>query len=1239
MIKSNYLFFHIVFLLPTIFVFALASQLKTKLAFDFELSIATKNESCSLKNGQMIFTVSQVDPNATITYTVFLLPNIDTPLIVQSANTLNGLAEGDYRVTVSVELDGVVSTKVRDVTIGHSTEATEFNIITEEVCGENDGEIIVEMISGTATSYEIQGPVDRGPQSSNQFDNLPEGSYKIIVTNECGEIFSKSYEVLKTDLYIDESKQEFDPLLPACDEITVRHYINSVNSTIQYPLTLEFNINLPSGGIEVATAIIEEGDQFEGFIEATIPFFHDNLYTYGLRIIDNCGNIAESDNDFQVERKLSIAADRLWGAGLCGKRQLTIAPINYVPPYDVIFMEYPDGFDPGNTEGFQDERIFFDNGSYIPDGPYEFKIVDGCGNESETVEFIHTTRVGPPTASEFLYKGCGPDNGSVQLMNYDYELLKVEIISAPAVYSATLPHEVSENIRESDKRRFYMNNLPVGTYEFRVETSCSEYPVHSVEVEIKGQEILENKVDVIEACGSFSVTLQHESSLSGDQRETFGLQKRNPETGNWGHPELDAEYHEGDDLNDTNSILLLNNSTRHNLSYSGDFRVVKTFRNWKNGSEIETGEDAFTFCLNVLEEFSSDTFIGFADISSFTCNDDLFDVAISATGYSPITFRITSKDGLPFQVDNGTDPLFKSLEEGRYTFQVQDECGNTIHKVFDITKSDPPRIVPHNLCEGEYGELAVSDLDFLAFKWWKEGDPSNILSKSSSLSFESFNANSDAGIYKVELSHTDPNSCLNEILEFEIPADDDGPQAGESGEFDVCEGDIIDLFDFFPEGSYDTYGKWEEISGSNSLIGSSWTTTDLAPGIYQFVYTVTALCEKEGQERTIITANLNKSPTGPSGKENQGFCETDVPTVSDLVAEGENINWYLVPSGGRALHPDETLLDNTTYYAEQIIDGCPSVTRLQTLVTIEKTIQNNNIEQDQEINGTESPALLTGSTPTGGTGTYLYEWQKSPDQITWVQIPNANEKDYQPSAIEETTFYRRIVKGLCEDYISNTVKITLKTVDMVIQKTSFNKDLYDAEEFSYEIIVENRGEYDATNVVISDLLPSNLIYVSSETYPSSSIIQSFPANSNQTVTWEIPFFPTGGSITIEMVVLANQEGNIVNTAVVSSTEKDENPEDNSASDQNKVSPLFIPNVIKPDNDGRNESFIIRSIDKFDRINLTIFNRWGDHVYESNDYKNDWSAEGLGAGTYYYIITGTIRPNQEKVYKGWVQVIK
>lgn len=63
--------------------------------------------------------------------------------------------------------------------------------------------------------------------------------------------------------------------------------------------------------------------------------------------------------------------------------------------------------------------------------------------------------------------------------------------------------------------------------------------------------------------------------------------------------------------------------------------------------------------------------------------------------------------------------------------------------------------------------------------------------------------------------------------------------------------------------------------------------------------------------------------------------------------------------------------------------------------------------------------------------------------------------------------------------------------------------------------------------------------------------------------------------------------------------------------------LFLPNVITPNGDTFNDFFIIPNDGD---LQIDIVNRNGVDVFSSSDYQNDWSANGLSEGVYYYHLT-------------------
>jgi gliding motility-associated-like protein len=84
--------------------------------------------------------------------------------------------------------------------------------------------------------------------------------------------------------------------------------------------------------------------------------------------------------------------------------------------------------------------------------------------------------------------------------------------------------------------------------------------------------------------------------------------------------------------------------------------------------------------------------------------------------------------------------------------------------------------------------------------------------------------------------------------------------------------------------------------------------------------------------------------------------------------------------------------------------------------------------------------------------------------------------------------------------------------------------------------------------------------------------------------------------------------------------------------------FFIPNAITPNNDGINDRFVIPDLYKYPGSSLSVFNRWGNEVYHSGNYNNNWDGTGLSGGTYYYVLKLKM-PEGVKAYKGWIQLLK
>ena len=95
---------------------------------------------------------------------------------------------------------------------------------------------------------------------------------------------------------------------------------------------------------------------------------------------------------------------------------------------------------------------------------------------------------------------------------------------------------------------------------------------------------------------------------------------------------------------------------------------------------------------------------------------------------------------------------------------------------------------------------------------------------------------------------------------------------------------------------------------------------------------------------------------------------------------------------------------------------------------------------------------------------------------------------------------------------------------------------------------------------------------------------------------------------------------------------------------NKCSTIdfFIPEGFSPNGDGINDVFFIRGLDVYPSNSITIFNRWGDKVFEANPYQNNWDGKAqngvivggdeLPIGIYFYVLD---LGDSSKILKGTI----
>jgi len=139
--------------------------------------------------------------------------------------------------------------------------------------------------------------------------------------------------------------------------------------------------------------------------------------------------------------------------------------------------------------------------------------------------------------------------------------------------------------------------------------------------------------------------------------------------------------------------------------------------------------------------------------------------------------------------------------------------------------------------------------------------------------------------------------------------------------------------------------------------------------------------------------------------------------------------WYTGSCGGTQVGTGTNITfsptASTVYYVRNyngfnFSTNCASIS-----VTVENPIGNNIIGANQTVCANALPATLTGITPSGGDGSYNYQWQSSVGLPVWVDMIGEINPDHNSLPLVQNTYFRRITTaGVCTPSTSNDIAVT-----------------------------------------------------------------------------------------------------------------------------------------------------------------------------------------------------------------------
>jgi hypothetical protein len=187
------------------------------------------------------------------------------------------------------------------------------------------------------------------------------------------------------------------------------------------------------------------------------------------------------------------------------------------------------------------------------------------------------------------------------------------------------------------------------------------------------------------------------------------------------------------------------------------------------------------------------------------------------------------------------------------------------------------------------------------------------------------------------------------------------------------------------------------------------------------------------------------------------FAQTGVIGSNQIICNGsgpDNLTFTTPPSGGTAPYAfrwqqsfdgstftdisgrvashsvfSPPILAKTTWFRCTVTDALKVVigNTNSVQITIRTPFTAGKISGVQTVFGGTAPNTLTQTeAPSGGGGSFNYQWQSSGDGITWSDIQGATSSDHSPTAITEDRWYRRmVINGSCGTTASNPIKVSV----------------------------------------------------------------------------------------------------------------------------------------------------------------------------------------------------------------------